>query len=77
MKYYLYYLKKRQVTDLQAKIDYPLLKKSLEVNLSLEDEKVLEKVITEIKALSQDGQPQKVEKTKKCLKCAYHDLCFI
>ena len=77
VKYYLYYLKKRQVTDLQAKIDYPLLKKSLEVNLSLEDEKVLEKVITEIKALSQDGQPQKVEKTKKCLKCAYHDLCFV
>ena len=77
VKYYLYYLKKRHVTDLQAKIDYPLLKKSLEVNLSLEDEKVLEKVITEIKALSQDSQPQKVEKTKKCLKCAYHDLCFV
>jgi len=77
VKYYLYYLKKRKVTDLQAKIDYPLLKKSLEVSLSLEDEKVLEKAIVDIKDLSQKSQPQKVKKSKICLKCAYHDLCFV
>lgn len=77
VKYYLYYLKKRKVTGLQAKIDYPLLKKSLEVSLSLEDEKVLEKAIVNIKDLSQKSQPQKVKKSKICLKCAYHDLCFV
>jgi len=77
VKYYLYYLKKRKVTGLQAKIDYPLLKKSLEVSLSLEDEKVLEKAIVDIKDLSQKSQPQKVKKSKICLKCAYHDLCFV
>lgn len=37
VKYYLYYLKKRGVDGLKAKIDYPLLKKNLVVELSKED----------------------------------------
>lgn len=38
IKYYLYYLKKRGVTDLTGRIDYPLLKKTLDVWLT-DDEK--------------------------------------
>lgn len=39
VKYYLYYLKKKGVNISKAQIDYPLLKKNIEVSLSEEDEK--------------------------------------
>ena len=33
LKYYLYYLQKRGVVDLKGKIDYPLLKKTMKIEL--------------------------------------------
>ena len=48
VKYYLYYLQKRGVSGLKGKIDYPLLKKSIIVELSKKDVEILERIITEI-----------------------------
>lgn len=77
VKYYLYYLKQRGVNGLKAKIDYPLLKKNLIVELSREDEEQLDKIISEIQALREQIQPPEFCAEKICKKCAYHDLCFI
>lgn len=77
VKYYLYYLKQRGVDGLKAKIDYPLLKKNLMVELTQEDEVQLEKIISEIHALKEQMQPPGFHAEKICGKCAYHDLCFI
>ena len=48
VKYYLYYLKKRGVDGLKAKIDYPLLKENVMVELSKDDETQLQFVIEDI-----------------------------
>lgn len=77
VKYYLYYLKQRGVCGLRAKIDYPLLKKNLMVELTEEDEKRLEVILREIKELREQTQPPEFFAQKICPKCAYHDLCFI
>lgn len=77
VKYYLYYLKRRGVTGLTAKIDYPLLKKNLVVELSEEDEKRLDEVIQDINIMKEQTQPPQFISRKICVKCAYHDLCFI
>lgn len=77
VKYYLYYLKKRGVSGLKAKIDYPLIKKSIVVELMDEDELRFEEIITEISAIKKQLIPPKFEKKRICSKCAYHDLCFI
>ena len=77
VKYYLYYLKQRGVDGLKAKIDYPLLKKNLMVELSQEDEEQLQKIISEIHVLREQMQPPGFCLEKKKKKCAYHDLCFI
>ena len=68
VKYYLYYLKQRGAGNLKARIDYPLLKKTLTVELSEDDS------MTEIK---KEDLPPAFIQTKICRKCAYHDLCFI
>lgn len=77
VKYYLYYLKQRGVTGLKAKIDYPLLKKNLVVELAKEDERKLEEVIQDIIVIKAQAYPSAFYSQKICTRCAYHDLCFI
>lgn len=77
VKYYLYYLNKRGVSDLKAKIDYPLIKKNVVVELTQEDELRLEEIIREIIEIKNQLLPPDFESKKICNKCAYHDLCFI
>ncbi len=77
VKYYLYYLKQRGVSDIMAKIDYPLIKKNIVVELTDEDELRIEEIIREITNIKSQLLPPKFETKKICNKCAYHDLCFI
>lgn len=76
VKYYLYYLKQRGVV-LDARIDYPKLKKVVDVDLSQEDEKELDEIITNIKKICDLDEPPKITNNKICKKCAYYDLCYI
>lgn len=77
VKYYLYYLKQRGVIGIKAKIDYPLLKKNLVVELQDDDEKQLEEIIQDILILKKQEKIPKFDTKKICAKCAYHDLCFV
>lgn len=77
VKYYLYYLKQRGVNELKAKIDYPLLKKNLLVELTQEDEVQIEQIIGEINRMKEQAVPPELSRGKICAKCAYYDLCYI
>ena len=77
VKYYLYYLKKRNIDNLNAKIDYPLLKKTVEVELSEDDELILDKSIEEIKRIVSCEFPPEFEVKNICKSCAFEDLCKI
>lgn len=77
VKYYLYYLKQRGIENLKAKIDYPLIKKNIVVELSVEDEERLSEIINEIIRIKNLEFPPYFEEKKICTRCAYHDLCFI
>ena len=77
IKYYMYYLEKRGVKNIEAQIDYPLIRETKEVFLEEEDREILENVeknITEIKNLE---KPPEVLNVKFCKKCAYFDLCYV
>ena len=77
VKYYLYYLKKRGVTNLTAQINYPLLKETLKVELDDSDERMLEGVCSEIQECISLPKPPSVLNSKICKKCAYYELCYI
>lgn len=77
VKYYLYYLKKKGVSGLKAKIDYPLIKKNVVVELTEEDEHFIEEIIRDILDIKKQLVPPEFESKKICGKCAYHDLCLI
>lgn len=77
VKYYLYYLWKRGAQDLTARIDYPIIKKNMVVNLTEKDIEELEKIISDIKEIKNLEWPPEFTGKKICKKCAYYDLCVI
>lgn len=77
VKYYMYYLYKKGITDVNAKIDYPLLKQSISVELEDEDFATLDRVVHDIVLYALSDEIPELDKNVICKKCAYHDLCFI
>lgn len=77
VKYYLYYLSKRGVLDIKAKIDYPLLKKTVEVELTEEDIFEIENILQQIEEIVEKDVAPKLQKKSICKSCAYYELCFI
>jgi len=77
VKYYIYYLKTRGMEGVRGRIDYPLLKKSMNVELSEEDENEMTKVLDDIKEIISQPVPPGLIKQKICKSCAYLDLCYI
>lgn len=77
VKYYMYYLENKGVANIQARIDFPLLRETKEIVLEQEDREVLDNVIKNIEELSEkENSPKKIE-SKICRKCAYYDLCYV
>ena len=77
IQYYLYYLEKKGLIGLKGILDYPLLKQTVEVNLSDSDRENLENIIIGIKEILGKESPPILEKKNICKKCAYFDLCFV
>jgi len=74
--YYLYYLKQKGVTA-RGEIDYPLLKRREDVELTAADEAYIEKVLLEIQQIVDNPEaPPRLEKKRVCEKCAYFELCW-
>ena len=77
IQYYLYYLEKKGLVGLKGILDYPLLKQTVEVNLSDSDRENLENIIIGIKEILGKESPPILEKKNICKKCAYFDLCIV
>ena len=77
VQYYLYYLEKKGLVGLKGILDYPLLKKTVEVNLTDKDRENLDNIIIGIKEILRKESPPALEKNGICKKCAYFDLCFV
>lgn len=77
VKYYIYYLEKRGIQNIKAKIDFPLLRESKEITLKQNDRKVLENVIKNIEEIAKKEVPPKIIESRICKKCAYYDLCYV
>lgn len=77
VKYYLYFLNKRGIENIKGKIDYPLLKQSIDVELVNEDIVMIEEILDDIQNIVKASNPPSLEKKRICKSCAYYDLCFI
>lgn len=77
VKYYLFYLYNKGVEGVKGKIDYPLLKQTINIELLQEDIKEISNIVYEIESIVLLKKPPILEKKKICKSCAYYELCFI
>jgi CRISPR-associated exonuclease Cas4 len=77
LKYYLWYLKQKGVEGVTGKINYPKLKKTLDVFLEPEDDVKIEAILSEIKDITDAELPTEAIRMKICKNCSYGDICWI
>lgn len=77
LKYYIYYLRQKGVNIEKGILDYPKIKKRVDVFLYDEDIETIIKIIQDINEISNSPKPLDREVKKICKKCAYYELCFI
>jgi CRISPR-associated exonuclease Cas4 len=75
--YYLYYLKQKGIEDVTGKINYPQLRRTADINLTLENEQKLNEVFVAMeKIISRQQLPERM-KISFCKKCSYYELCWV
>ena len=77
LKYYLYYLHKKGLKGWLGKLDYPLLRKNIEVVLEKDDFQKIEKIQHDIADIIKKETPPQAINSRICKKCAYYELCYI
>ncbi|MGB9774570.1 MAG: CRISPR-associated protein Cas4 [Bacteroidota bacterium] len=75
--YYIYYLKKLGVEGVRGEIDYPKLRKRVQVELTTEKEAEIEETLKKIEDIVRLPCPPPIElKRSFCKTCSYFQLCY-
>lgn len=74
--YYLYFLKKTANVIAKGVLNYPLLKKNVDIELTAEKEAKLEDVLADMKNIIGQDKPPEAEWKSYCKSCAYRELCW-
>jgi CRISPR-associated exonuclease Cas4 len=74
--YYLYFLKKMASIDARGVLNYPLLKKKIDIELTKEKETELENVLADVSSIINQDKPPEAEWKSYCRNCAYKELCW-
>jgi len=76
VKYYIYVLNKIGISEVKGGIDYPKLKKIINVELAENDIKELEDVIRDINLIIHCKDAPKTVNKPYCKKCSYFEFCY-
>ncbi len=76
MLYYLYHLKRRFGVVARGLLDYPVLRKRVEVELTPEKETNLEGALGQIKTIIEAERPPEPARLPYCRKCSYYEFCW-
>ncbi len=74
--YYLYFLKKFTGKIMKGILNYPLLKKKVNVELTAETEREMQDLLKDIAKIIDMEKPPEAEWKKYCKSCAYRELCW-
>lgn len=77
LKYYIWYLKQKGVEGVTGKINYPKLKKTLDVVLENEDMEKIDAIMEDINRIITSPLPPVVNRMKICKSCSYGDICWV
>jgi len=76
LKYYIYRLQSAGLKNVSGLLEYPLLRKTEEVELQIGEVDALQNIEKEIaEIIGKDECPERINKSF-CRKCAYNDFCW-
>nr|WP_025209457.1 CRISPR-associated protein Cas4 [Hippea sp. KM1] len=75
LKYYLYHFKLLGL-QISGVLNYPLLRKTLKVELTEEDEIRLEEILRQIRQIVANSTPPEPINASLCKKCSYFEFCY-
>lgn len=75
--YYLYYLKRKGITNVRGEINYPRLRRKQTILLTPEKESALEQIFGRMSTIIGQKQPPERLKVSFCRKCSYYELCWV
>lgn len=74
--YYLYYLKKHTGLKMKGVLNYPLLKKTVKVEMTPQKEKEVQQIIQKISQIKELKKPPEPKWIHYCKSCAYSEMCW-
>jgi CRISPR-associated exonuclease Cas4 len=74
--YYLYYLKLKGVEGVRGQIDYPKLRETRAVELTIERELEIKDALEDMKRIVDSKHAPEVDWMRICAKCSYAELCW-
>jgi len=75
--YYLYYLKRHAGVEGQGVLHYPLLRRTVDVELTDERTRKIGNVLEEIGRILSMPNPPNLVRTGYCRRCSYNELCWV
>lgn len=76
--YYLHVLKQYGFPDIVGELNYPVVRRTLRIELSPEREKRLLKILADIRRIISLPRPPEIKQNRgACKKCSYYELCWI
>jgi CRISPR-associated exonuclease Cas4 len=76
VKYYIYILERNGITGVTGLLEYPVLHKTQNIELTDKDRKEIKKIEEDIEKISSlDVCPPRIN-SRICKKCSYYDFCY-
>lgn len=77
VKFYISVLEQKGINNVTGEIDYPKLRKKVNVELNEQDKICLKEIKQDINRIINQNNPPEVINEPFCKKCSYYDLCYI
>lgn len=74
--YYIYYLRNKGINCKKGIVHYPETRKTESFEYDPQTEEEIKRAIGEINLIKNSETAPAVERSKKCKKCSYYELCF-
>ena len=75
LRYYLYYLKRLGV-EATGVLNYPLLRRKVDVSLTQEDETEMQQILQDMGKILASETPPTAVRLGICKKCSYYEFCW-
>jgi len=75
--YYLYYLKQKGVQNIRGEINYPKLRKKIDIALTEESEIRIKNILKDIERIVFSVELPEKKNVSFCRKCSYYELCWV